>query len=85
MLKTVEAIYRNKRFVVEEKREYPKEGSNVLIIFEADKEEKGRIKRVENKSLYGIWSKKIPQNFDFESELREIRLGWRRHIENLND
>lgn len=82
MLKTVEAIYKNKRFIIGKKREYPKEGSNVLIVFEANKKEKDSSKKIENKSLYGIWSKKIPQTFNVENELREVRSGWKKHLEN---
>lgn len=82
MLKTVEAIYKNKRFIISKKREYPKEGSNVLIILEANKKEKDNTKKIEKKSLYGIWSKKFPRTFNVENELREIRLGWKKHLEN---
>ncbi|MBI4651169.1 hypothetical protein HY745_07795 [Candidatus Desantisbacteria bacterium] len=82
MIKTVEAIYKNKQFIIGKKREYPKDGSNVLIIFETNKKEKDSTKRIENKSLYGIWSKKIPPTINIESKLREIRLGWKKHLEN---
>lgn len=82
MLKTVEATYKNKRFIIGKEREYPKEGSNVLIIFEVNKKERDTAEESGNKSLYGVWARKFPQTFDVESELREIRLGWKKHLSN---
>lgn len=76
MLKIGKATYKNKRLVLKEEKERPEEGSDVVVIFEAHGERKGK----KYHSLYGSWRDKFPEDLDLNKEIQNIRTDWKKRL-----
>jgi hypothetical protein len=80
MLKIMQAIYKNNRLIFKERKEKPEDGSEVVVIFNKKNEKKEK----KPLSLFGIWKKKFPDDFDLDKEIYKIRAEWKTRLENIN-
>ncbi len=78
MVKKIKARYEGGKLIIPDGSEAPPDGSEVIVVFRTD----GQAGEGDDE-LYGRWADKFPEGFDVEKELREIRSGWKKKLDDV--